>query len=67
MRKSDLPAKFWKYLKYFSTAEVFPSSQINYVTIESIMSKCYVVKHTEYEYLLNVSDNIHFSRAVYNE
>jgi hypothetical protein len=66
LRKGDLPVKFGKFLKHFSTAEVFPSSQLNYVTIESIMKKCYVISNSEYEYLQNAGDNIHFSRAVYD-
>jgi hypothetical protein len=66
LRKGDLSAKFGKYLKHFSTAEVFPSSQLNYVSIETIMRKCYVIPNSEYEYLQNTGDNIHFSRAVYD-
>jgi hypothetical protein len=49
-----------------STAEVFPSGQLNYVTIESILRKCFVIENSEYEYLQNAGENIHFSRAVYD-
>lgn len=30
------------------------------------MRKCYVIQNSEYEYLQNAGDNIHFSRAVYD-
>ena len=66
LRKTDLPAKYHKMLKHFSTAEVFPSGQIDCVPVESIMRKCYVIQNTEYEYLQNAGDNIHFTRAALN-
>ena len=33
MRKQELPKKFEEYTKNFSTAEVFPSGQFDYVYI----------------------------------
>jgi len=30
------------------------------------MRKCFVIENSEYEYLQNAGDNIHFSRAVYD-
>lgn len=66
MRKTELPVKYSKMLKHFSVAEVFPSGQTDYVLIESIMRKCYVIQNSEYEYLQNAGDNIHFSRAVFD-
>lgn len=67
LRKTDLPLKkYSKYLQHISIAEVFPSRQIDYVPIESIMRKSDLIKYEQYENLTRAGDNIYFSRANYN-
>lgn len=66
LRKRDLPSDYDSLQEHLSEAEVFPSGQINYVPIESIMRKCYLLSEKEYEELTNAGDCIHFSRAVYD-
>ena len=57
MRKADLPAKFSAMVQHFSTAEVFPSGQLDYVYVESIFRKCNVLTYSEYEYPKNQGDD----------
>ena len=44
IRKSDIPAvKYAKYIDHISVAEVFESGQSDFVPIESIMRKSYLM------------------------
>ena len=68
LKKDELPptVKKTKVFKHISSAEIFPSGQLQYIYMECVKGEAYVLTDKEYESLGNTSDAIFFSRASYD-
>lgn len=69
-RKSDIEQEARNIhgikLSSISDYELFPSNHKDYIFMETIVSKCYVLKFSEYEKLDDINSNVYFSRAHYD-
>lgn len=69
-RKSDIEqeSKYIQGLKLSSISdyELFSSNHKDYIFMETIVSKCHILKFSEYEKLDDINSNVYFSRATYD-